>query len=224
MRGLAEAIFREDKDGKLALVGDFDRVYREAEDPWDQSGGPGPMAAYYDASRCRLASTLKDHLRYAGTRLEIGCGHGHALEILSMAVRGGNWHGLDVSRQAIAQARKLYPRYRFFVGDITGKLPAGVFRDYDAVILNQALWYVLERLDETLANCQRLMRLGGLLCISQGFLPLTAQRYGREIAHGFNGAMQLLNKQRAWRLIEAKQDDTGRHRLDDGLFVLRRIK
>lgn len=216
-------VFREVDHG-LAFVGDFDAFYKSESDPWGQSGAAGPMASYYGLSRLRLGEALRRHLSCGGYRLEVGCGHGYALDQLSNAVRGGQWHGLDVSSRAVQGARKNYPQYRFAVGDIAAlKCPHVVARcRYDAVILNQVLWYLLERLDRAVSNCQKLVRPGGLLVVSQAFLR-GRQRYGADIADGFHGALALfVRRYPELVLIEAQYDDTDAHHHMDGLLVFRR--
>lgn len=217
-------VFRDEGED-LVFVGDFNGLYKSDSDPWSQSGVAGPMASYYAESRLRLGLALAGYLKRAGSRLEVGCGHGHALALLNNKVRGGSWHGLDVSPRAIKRARQLHPSYRFHVGDITSPLPlarthAGRF---DAVILNQTLWYVLDRLDAAMQNCIRLASPGGLVIVSQAFLR-DRQRYGADIAEGFHGTLELLARRfPELRLIEAHYDDTDAHRHHDGLMVFRRV-
>ena len=55
-----EYIFREDRDGKLQFVGDFDGLYASDIDPWAQSAnGELNYKKYYDFSRARLARAIK---------------------------------------------------------------------------------------------------------------------------------------------------------------------
>src|SRR5215467_5305657 len=161
------------------------------------------MASYYPTSRLTLGGALRSHRKAAGTTLEVGCGHGHALWMLANDCRGGTWHRLDISKLAVGQARRLYPAFTFQVGDIASKLPRSLARtQFDAVILNQVLWYVLARLDQTIANCERLTARNGLVIISQAFLRGT-QRYGADVARGFHGALEPFCRRFPERLIEA---------------------
>lgn len=218
-----KGIFRE-LGGSLEFVGDFDGLYRSEADPWGQSGARGPMASYYAASRNRLASALAGHLRGNGERLEVGCGHGHVLAQINNAVRGGRWHGLDVSLEAIEQARSHYPAFEFHVGDIASPFtpPTLGLGRFDAVILSQVLWYVLEAIDDTVCHCKAILRPGGILVVSQAFLR-GPQRYGADIADGFHGALRLFCERfPELRLIEAQFDDSHTHQHHDGLLVFRR--
>ena len=221
-----DLVFRDEGD-RLVLVGDFDALYRTQRDPWDQSGASGnKFASYYAESRRRLGRVLAGRLRTSGRRLEVGCGHGHVLPLLQQTVRGGVWHGLDISPAAIEQAQLTYPQFTFHVGDIRNAKSVrklGRAR-YDAVIISQVLWYILEDLDQAIANACRMLRKGGYLVVSQAFLR-GPQRYGAHIADGFHGTLDLFVRRfPELRLVEAHYDDTREHRHHDGLLVFRRVK
>lgn len=214
-------VFRNDGDS-LVFVGDFDGLYTNDADPWGQSGDRGPMASYYRETRMRLGRALRAHARPGGAYLEVGCGHGHALAQLNNDVRGGQWHGMDISPQAIAHASLVYPRYHFHTGDIAARCRRKI-GPFDAIILNQCLWYVLERLDDAVANCTKILKPDGIFIVSQAFLR-GRQRYGADIADGFHGTLALfVRRYPKLRLIEAHYDDTDAHAHHDGLLVFRRV-
>jgi SAM-dependent methyltransferase len=220
---VSEHIFRE-ASGGLEFVGDFEELYVEEADPWGQSGRSGALASYYEESRKRLRDALDRHRNgYRGGGLEIGCGHGHTLPGLQKAF-GGHWSGLDISPTAIARARALHPSFSFYAGDIAGELPfpPSYVGKYDAVILSQLLWYILDRFDVAVGNALRLCAPGGLLVVTQAFLR-GRQLYGAEIADGFLGALQLFQTRfPGLVLIEAHYDDTNRHAHHDGLLIFRK--
>src|SRR5690349_1107892 len=108
-------IFRERLDGSLELIGDFEGMYREDDDPWNQAARPGldlPRQRYYTQSRANLIKILRGRLTPypARTRLglEVGCGHGHVTKLLQDTL-WMNWDGMDVSKTAVDRASKLYP-------------------------------------------------------------------------------------------------------------------
>lgn len=217
-------VFREAPEGRLEFVGDFDGLYAQDLDPWGQSGTSGDMARYYRNARQRLSMAVQRHAYGYGERLEVGCGLGHVLPLLAEADPDGAWLGLDISQEAISRARWLHPEHRFLVGDIAGDLPTrvGVAR-YDVVVLNQVLWYILERMDRAVRNCRRILLPGGLLIVSQAFLK-GPQRYGAEIADGFHGALRLfLERYPDLRLIEASYDDSDEYCHNDGVLVFRSL-
>lgn len=213
-----DGVFHETIDGKLRLVGDWQMVYRQNDDPWDQSGRSGPMAPYYSASRIRLVEALERLGPFIGG-MEIGCGHGYLTRMLANALCP--IAGIDISEAAVAQARALHPDMIFAQGDITADgFDAG---PYDFVILAQCLWYVLHRFDATLANCLNALPIGGLLVVSQAFLH-GEQRYGADIAKGFTGALRLFLDSERLQLIHANLDDSGRHVHRDGLMIFRKVR
>lgn len=208
----------DDQPGGLRLVGDFEALYAEESDPWSQSAESGEMAAYYDFSRRRLVESLRAYSLESG--LEIGCGHGHvAAEIQrTLCIR---MTGMDVSPSAVARATVLHPAQSFFTGDLISgglELPA----KFGFVLWGQIFWYVLHRFSMAIRNTLRCVEKGGLLVVSQAFLR--EQRYGTEIADGFEGTLRLFDQYRdRLRLIEARYDDSNRFVHHDGLLVFRVI-
>ncbi|PWJ88381.1 methyltransferase family protein [Mesorhizobium loti] len=211
-----EGVFAE-TDGKLQLVGDWQRVYSENPDPWDQAGRKGQMAAYYAVSRTRLVETL-GRLGPFNAGIEIGCGHGHLTAMLRAAICP--MIGIDISEAAVKTARSLQHDAVFRQGDITADDFGCVSVDF--VVLGQCLWYVLHRFDVTLANMLRTLRADGLLVVSQAFLH-GEQRYGAEIANGFTGALKLFLASDRLQLIHASYDDSGRLVHRDGLMIFRKV-
>lgn len=212
-------VFKERGDGSLRFVGDFDALYRSETDPWSQSGSrDDEMTKYYRESRDRLSTLLRSY-RPQGFALEVGTGHGYALNHLEYHSRGLEWYGLEVSSVAISRARELFPALRIIEGDITNWQTPLTF---DVIVLNQCLWYLLNDLNLAIMNCHRLLNDRGLLVISQAFLR--NQRYGRSIIDGFDGAMLTMLRRYSSRftLIEARHDDSGRLEHDDGLLILRK--
>ena len=96
-----EFVFREDREGKLQFVGDFDGLYACDIDPWEQSAdGDLNYKKYYDFSRVRLASAIKG-IENKKTVLEIGCGAGFALNFLANNLPSLSLSGVDISSIAI---------------------------------------------------------------------------------------------------------------------------
>ena len=212
-------VFKE-QDGALAFVGDFEGLYRSEPDPWLQSARDGgAMAHYYRFSRRRIAQALLDH-RAHGRGFEVGCGHGHALEVIRRLGPYIAWSGGDISSAALRFARKRYPGTPFRFCDITD--PEEDHPLVNVVLLNQTLWYVLDKFDVAVANCCRMLRDDGLFVISQAFLK-GEQRYGRNVLDGFYGTMTTVAKRfPGLRMVDASFDDTGQHVHNDGLLVFRK--
>lgn len=218
-------VFSETPTG-LALAADWNALYRES-DPWAQGARIGDprldaeaaaMARYYHDSRRTTAHALKA-IRARGAALEIGCGHGHAINAYRMMGPMLCWSGADISAQALAQAWKNTPSLRFHVIDIAHeRLDA----EFDVIVLGEMLWYVLERIHYAVMNAHAMLRPGGALVISQGFLR--NQRYGTHIANGFDGAAAMMMQRfsRHLRLVRAEFDENGEP-LQHGVLVFRKV-
>jgi SAM-dependent methyltransferase len=207
---MTDYIFRESDDG-LEPVFDFDGLYRAEADPWGQSAESGDMALYYGHSRQRLIEALQT--RHRGTGLEVGCGHGHVTALLNYGL-SLHFEGMDISPAAIERAKTKYP-FPFHCGDIRQEhIPA---RQFGTVIWSQIWWYVLADWQAALENTLAMIHPGGLFVVSQAFLNY--QKYGREIALGFEGARVLL--QSRLDLIHSDYDSSGRFCHSDGLLIFR---
>lgn len=227
--------FAEDADGALRFVGNFDGLYRERADPWGQSGDESDeRAKYYSLSRRHLLKTLRPHVSNMSdfSGLEVGCGHGHVVHLLSCIPKTDNagklilpcWEGMDVSSVAVQRAAELYPQHNFFVGDLTKGGTLHRCEQYNVVVLGQVWWYLLHNLYEALDNCVKMICPGGLLVVSQAFLE--NQRYGAVVANGFDGALEVFLRlpwHRRLRLLEAHYDDQLPGQYRDGLIVLRKL-
>lgn len=213
-----------DVGGHLTLTADWNAIYRDNEDPWNQSGKVGDIASYYALSRSRLTKAIQRHMQRPGDGLEIGCGHGHVIKHLSVYCSNVKWSGLDISDVAIETAKHLQPKKSFYVADIANGALKIVDDRFDVTVLNQVLWYVLENFDHAVDNCIELLWPDGVFIISQAFLK-GEQRYGREIVDGFHGLLDLMRTRYAarLRLIEASYDDRGQHLHHDGLLAFRKL-
>ncbi len=185
-------VFKE-VDGNLEFVGDFNGLYKNDSDPWDQSATTDQeITYYYKSSRKRLIEQL--NVISPTSILEIGCGLGYTTKTLQDAFPKIDVTGMDISDVAIKKARKLFPDLSFICADIRDVLPFEKMEStYDVVILNQLLWYILKQLPSSFENCQRILKPGGKIAISQAF-PKTKLRYGTEICDGFESFIEHLNK------------------------------
>lgn len=210
-------VFTEDR-GKLEFVGEFDALYRDEEDPWEQSASviSSRMATYYWFSRGRLVEALR-HYAFKSA-LETGCGHGYLSAHIKRHRAIPEVTGMDVVQAAVDKAKRLFPACNFLQGDICSDTfkPPG---HYDVVIWGQCLWYLLHCFDLAMDNSLRCVAPGGLFIISQAFLE--NQKYGTEVVNGFHGALEILSHDVRLSLVEAHYDDTNKHIHHDGLMVFR---
>ena len=186
-------VFRKDAGGNLEFVGDFERLYETEADPWDQLDGDSDMAAYYARSRERLMAILCSLA--ASSVVEVGCGFGMVCEEIRDLPTVGRAIGMDISPTAIKKASAKYPGCEFLAGDIMNFDRPEDWRDVDVVVINQALWYILDNFDKALNNSRSLLRDGGHLILIQAFFRDSAQRYGKEIIDGFGGLVERLSQQ-----------------------------
>jgi len=174
------------KDG--VLVGDFEGLYRDFEDPWNQSRNDH----IFDSRRqialnwCRRLRSEDSSNRF----LELGCGFGHLTH--QLASEGFTALGIDISEVAIAKAQKLYPESQFAQASL---LDFDLFRNFDAnvYIMAELTWYVLEELDKFLnflaGEKQRINRPIYLIHLLATYDP-GKQKYGQD---KFTNLDEILN-------------------------------
>jgi SAM-dependent methyltransferase len=145
----------------------------------------------YDTVAADYAELLRDHLAgstwdramlgaYAelvqasggGRVAEIGCGPGRVTEYLHSL--GLDVHGVDLSPEMIAVARKWYPHLDFKIGEMPG------LSIEDSTLTGVVAWYSIihtprERLPEIFADFHRILTPGGHL--------LVAFQVGDEVRH-----------------------------------------
>jgi SAM-dependent methyltransferase len=129
------------------LVGDFEGMYENFDDPWHQSA----QDHIFD-SRRQIAINYCNRLRskYGVSKVvELGCGFGHLTE--SLRKNGFDALGTDISKTAIQKASNLYPESRF---------KQLSFNDFDnlfslkpsILIMAEITWYILDDLDQFLVR------------------------------------------------------------------------
>ncbi len=221
MTKVRDFVFRQLPSGKLEFVGDFEGLYKNESDPWSQSGKDGDMSIYYEWSRQRLLDNISP--KKNSQILEIGCGLGFVTKLLSLKYPYTNCYGLDISKTAIYKAKKLFPNLNFIVDDISSET-FNVKKKYDIIILSQILWYILEEFPTVLDNCNKIMKDGANLIITQAFLK-KPQRYGKDIIDGFYGLKDYLIKNLTDNLSLSylDYDDNNDFIHHDGIIVLRKI-
>lgn len=210
-----ESIFKE-INGKLKFIGDFESLYKNQNDPWQQSGKEGEISLYYSHSRKRLVNQLKK--LNSNSLLEVGCGLGYTTQIIQESIPECYVVGMDISKTAIVKANNLFPNLNFIEGDISS-FNLLLEKKYDIIILNQLLWYILESLSNTFENCFKLLNPKGKLIISQAFLQ-TPQKYGKEICDGFDGLVKYLNKNNIFNIEYSSYDNFSSFIHNDGLIIL----
>ena len=128
-----EYVFKKN-NGALELVGDFDGLYNDLDNPWGQDGSDDRLGNYYKFSQNNI---LKHLLNITNSKimLEVGCGLGYVVDFFNK-----NSHlmceGADISKVAINKASVSFPQYTFYQLDIQDDIRF-MKKKYDIVILNQ---------------------------------------------------------------------------------------
>jgi len=137
---------------------------------------------------------LRSFVGHDARILDVGCGYGRILSVL----RGAgftNLLGLDTSRGMIERAGREQPdgQFRHIVGFDTGEPACSA----DAILLFAVLTCIPSNHDQValLSECQRVLRSGGILYVSDLYLNKDARnaaRYDRfEKRFGVRGIFQL---------------------------------
>jgi 2-polyprenyl-3-methyl-5-hydroxy-6-metoxy-1,4-benzoquinol methylase len=173
------------------LIGDFEGMYKNCDDPWKQSQHLNRLSARVEVSLIHLQRLKEDH---GVTKvLEIGCGFGHlSAEISNL---GFEITGSDLSLTAIEKAKTFHPNIRFEVA---------AFDDInvlhrvtpDVIIMSEITWYVLDkipnflRLLENYAETQKkpIYLIHLLAAYKKG-----AQKYGTEYFTDLDGILNYFN-------------------------------
>jgi SAM-dependent methyltransferase len=155
------------KDGEF--VGDFEQMYIDHADPWEQS------TREEFTSEKAVALNL---IRKVGAKrvMELGCGFGHYTA--KIAALGVQALGVDISPTAIAKAKTLHPACQFAAGDI---LDFDLYRQFrpDVIVMAEITWYVLNSLDEFLQFLHDEMPEAHLIHLLNTYPP-GVQQYGKE--------------------------------------------
>ena len=180
--------------GTDGLLGDFEGLYRDFDDPWEQTSvfDSGDSRKVLALNYCERVFPEGEH-RGSVKILEIGCGFGHLTERLRLA--GFRSVGVDISSEAIKKACAKHPKAAFLEGNISdARLLEEI--DPDIIIMSEVTWYVLDSLDGFLgrlaqfaANRVRPTWVIHLLTM----YPPNIQKYGREFFTNLNGVLEYFD-------------------------------
>src|ERR1019366_3143871 len=135
------------KDG--TLVGDFEGLYKNFDDPWYQS-----RADHQGDTRRQIALNWMRRLRAdngISRVLELGCGFGHLTDKLRQD--GFAAVGADISKTAIDKAREINPSSVFVQANVADFDVLAAFSP-DVFLMAEITWYILDELDVFLSRCR----------------------------------------------------------------------
>lgn len=98
--------------------------------------------------------------------LEIGCGNGTTISFLvrNLGISGNDYLGIDISRNAIKQAKKMFPQGNFLTADCANlPLPSN---SIDIVLCHGVLMYLLDPY-KGLKEAFRVLKKGGCLLLGE---------------------------------------------------------
>jgi 2-polyprenyl-3-methyl-5-hydroxy-6-metoxy-1,4-benzoquinol methylase len=174
------------KEGRL--VGDFEGLYKNFEDPWHQS-----RTDHQRDTRRQIAINWAHRLRdeYGINRvLELGCGFGHLTDKLRQG--GFSAVGVDISQTAIDKARETNPSSVFIHAAIS-ELDLLTRFSPDVFVMAEITWYVLDELDTFLSRCRdyaaQRRNPTYLIHLLTTYAP-GVQKYGREKFTNLDGILQ----------------------------------
>ena len=129
--------------------------------------------------------------------------------------------GVDISKEAIKKAQSLFPEFPYFRGDIMCQelIQKLGDRNFEMVIFEQILWYILGGLDNAFKNAHTLLRANGMLIVCNAFVR--NQRYGNDIINGYQGAVKYFENLPLFTLEFSQHYDDGLTNTD-GHFCLKR--
>lgn len=166
------------RDGQF--VGDFDAMYREHNDPWNQS-------EERFASEKAVALNWIEKLRPRSV-VEIGCGHGHFTRRIAAICPAV---GLDVSPTAIDLARARY-------GSCGATFEVANIQDHrvfqriapDVIVMAEITWYVLPQLRPFLDFLRTEMPGTRLIHLLTTYAP-GVQKYGADYFTDLPGILRF---------------------------------
>ncbi len=174
-------------DGKL--IGEFEDMYRDFEDPWEQS------VKERNATEKGIAVLHIEKLLESKKKLRIieyGCGFGDfAQRIKDTFGHNVEVAGVDVSQTAIQKAKEKHPNLQFFCADILSEEVWNEFRP-DVIIFAEITWYVLEKLRPFLLLAKQSnpdLIFIHLLTTYNG----DAQKYGKEYFTDLSGILKFFD-------------------------------
>jgi SAM-dependent methyltransferase len=168
------------KNGQL--VGEFEQMYQDYDDPWEQSTG--------EECASEKAVALNLIKRLQGKKvIELGCGLGHYTKKISDL--GVDVLGVDVSETAIQKAKDNYPSCNFVAGDI---LEFDIYRQFrpDVIVMAEITWYILDKLDQFLQFMRSEFPDMYLIHLLTTY-PNEVQKYGRDKFTNLKEIMSYFN-------------------------------
>jgi len=165
------------KDGRL--LGQFDQMYQNSKEvPWHQDMTAKKVIVDLDIAIIKHFMPLFN----MKSLCDIGCGLGYVTARLydhfSPLVNDLKITGVDVSKEAVKQARKLQPHIDFLHLDLSCNKPDHL--KFDFIYMKDVLWYITDNIDEFFLNAKGMLNPGGGIYVMQS-VPDTDQFVGSHL-------------------------------------------
>lgn len=137
------------------IIGDFEGAYRDVDDVW-------PSQHQVGGAKFRL---VRSYVRPGDRLLDLGCGYGDFVHALR--AEGIDACGIEISPSAVAKGKERHGDLPLVAHDVRQGIP---FPDgeFQVVVMFGVLWFVLDALDEVLAEIRRVLADDGLAALSVG--------------------------------------------------------
>jgi len=180
------------KDGRL--VGEFEQMYRDFNDPWEQS--TRELGAHEKVVGLEILKSNQ-----LNRIIELGCGLGDYTS--RIAEISENVLGIDVSETAVNKACSKYDHIKFSQGDI---LDFDLYRQFkpDCIVLAEISWYVLEKLPAFFKFLKEEMSGVSILHLLMTYAE-GEQKYGKEY---FSNLKEIMSY---WDVVDFEQWGTISH-------------
>ena len=177
---------------------------------------------FYDKEKKEIDRTTKEYNYYfkhfkpyiefvrkyqiKGKSLDIGCGAGHLLEMLSK--KGFNAEGMEITKKLV---ESLKPRFKIYHCEITDKKMGA--RKYDLITANQVLEHV-ENPEEFVASLNKILKEGGYAILAvpyiSGIVPQILRSkwyglgYGQHLNFFSKESLRILFERNGFEILEFK--------------------
>lgn len=132
--------------------------------------------------------------------LDIGCGTGH--HVASLASKGIDVIGIDISPSMIEKAKENYPNYKFSVGDALNNNEFSANSFTHIICMYYTIYYIKDKI-QFFENCMKWLMPGGYLIIHL----VNREKFNPTLANASGNSLMLINNNNRKTNIQLKFSD-----------------